>query len=137
MSELRRRMQEEMVVRGFAAHTQESYVRAIAQLARHYGCSPKMLIDGQLHAWLVHLVIERKLAYASVNQAASAMRFLYRVVLQREVGDLAIPMAKVPQRLPEVLSREELARLHTQFRRYEMLHAIRVIVSREERSRPR
>jgi hypothetical protein len=56
------------------------------------------------------LLTEKKPAYASVNQAACAMRFLFAVVLGREKLAYEIPMAKVPKRLPQILTREEVAR---------------------------
>ncbi|NMG68280.1 tyrosine-type recombinase/integrase, partial [Azoarcus indigens] len=59
----------------------------------------------------LHLITERKLAYASVNQAACAIRFLLATVLGRAEVAFEIPMAKVPKRLPQVLTREEVARL--------------------------
>ncbi|MEF8728924.1 MAG: phage integrase N-terminal SAM-like domain-containing protein [Accumulibacter sp.] len=62
-------------------------------------------------AYLLHLIRDRKLAYASVNQASCALRFLYRRVLGRPEAGFDIPMAKVPKRLPQILSREEVARL--------------------------
>jgi site-specific recombinase XerD len=59
----------------------------------------------------LHLITERKLAYASVNQASCAFRFLYGTVLGNLQRRLDIPMAKVPKRLPQILTRAEVARL--------------------------
>ena len=41
MTPLRRRMIDALILHGKAARTQESYVGAVAQLARHYRCSPE------------------------------------------------------------------------------------------------
>ena len=54
---------------------------------------------------------EKKLAYASVNRAVCAIRFLFDAVLGHKTLALEIPMAKVPKRLPQILSREEVSRL--------------------------
>ena len=51
------------------------------------------------------------LAYASVNQASCAFRFLFGTVLRQPEVRLDVPMAKVPKRLPQILSREEVSRL--------------------------
>ena len=48
----------------------------------------------------LHRFRDPKLAYASVNQASCAFRFLYRRVLGRPEAGFDIPMAKVPKRLP-------------------------------------
>jgi site-specific recombinase XerD len=104
-------MNDAMILRGLADRTRESYLACVTGLARYYHCSPERLDAAQLQAYLLHLVTERHLAYASVNQAACAFRFLFGTVLQRPSIELAIPMAKAPQRLPQVLSRRDVVRL--------------------------
>lgn len=111
MTPLRQQMMDAMILRGFALRTRESYLAAVIALARYYDCSPSTLSGEQLQHYLLHLITEKKLAYASVNQAACAFRFLYERVLKRENARLDIPMAKVPKRLPQILAREEVARL--------------------------
>jgi len=111
MTELRQRMDDAMVLRGFALRTRKTYLACVAGLAKHYHCSPDRLDAEQIQAYLLHLITERKLAYASVNQTACACRFLFGNVLQQHQIRLDIPMAKVPKRLPQILSREEVARL--------------------------
>lgn len=111
MSDLRQRMDQAMVLRGFSVRTRECYVRCVAGLARHYHCPPDRLDAVQIQAYLLHLIEERKLAYASVNQANCAIRFLFARVLGREAAVFEIPMAKVPKRLPQVLTRAEVVRL--------------------------
>ena len=111
MSQLRQRMDEAMVLRGFAVRTREAYLSCVTALARHYRRPPDQLGADQLQAYLLHLITEKKLAYASVNQAACAFRFLFDRVLNRPNARFDIPMAKVPKRLPQILSRAEVARL--------------------------
>jgi site-specific recombinase XerD len=111
MTELRQRMIDAMVLRGFALRTRETYLACVAGLAKHYHCSPDRLDAQQIQSYLLHLITERKLAYASVNQAACACRFLFGTVLQQRKIWLDIPMAKVPTRLPVVLAREDINRL--------------------------
>ena len=111
MTPLRQQMHDAMRVRGFALRTQQSYIEAIAKLARFHHASPDRLTPDQVEAWLLHLVAERKLSYSSVNQAASACRFFYATVLKRDRSVFAVPMAKTPQRQPEILGRAELAAL--------------------------
>ena len=111
MSQLRQRMDEAMVLRGFAVRTREAYLSCVTALARHYRRPPDQLGADQLQAYLLHLITEKKLAYASVNQAACAFRFLFDRVLNRPNARFDIPMAKVPKRLPQILSRGDVARL--------------------------
>jgi len=111
MTELRNRMDEAMVLRGFSPRTRESYLACVRALAKYYRQSPDVLDGRGIQAYLLYLITERKLAYASVNQASCAFRFLFGTVLRRSEVRFDIPMAKVPKRLPQILSREEVARL--------------------------
>lgn len=111
MPSLRQHMHDAMLVRGLAVRTRQSYIEAIAKLATFYHTSPQHLTAPQVEAWLLHLVAERKLSYSTVNQAASACRFLYGTVLKQDQIAFAVPMAKAPQRQPEILGRAELAAL--------------------------
>lgn len=108
---LRQQMDEAMVLRGFALRTRESYLAAVKGLAKYYRRAPDLLTPQEVQDYLLHLIVERKLAYASVNQAACACRFLYEAVLRRPLSRYDIPMAKVPKTLPHILSRDELSRL--------------------------
>ena len=83
MSELRQSMDNAMVLRGFAERTRAAYLLCVKELAKYYSRPPEQLDAGQLQAYLLHLITEKKLAYASVNQAACALRFLYECVLNR------------------------------------------------------
>jgi len=104
-------MIDAMVTRGFAARTQESYVEAIARLARYYNRSPALLSKEQVSAYLLDMVRGRHLSYSTMNQAACAARFLYEKVLGFDPAVFHVPMAKAPARQPELLSRAEIARL--------------------------
>lgn len=111
MSELRQRMNDAMVLRGFAERTKESYQACVSGLAKYYRCSPDTLDAAAIQTYLLHLITEKKLAYASVNQAACAIRFLFGEVLRQPAIRIDIPMAKVPTRLPLILARDEITRL--------------------------
>ena len=108
---LREQMDDAMLLRGFALRTRESYLAAVRALAKHYHRSPDLLTPEDIEAYHLHLIVERRLAYASVNQSACACRFLFGKVLRRPLSRFDIPMAKVPKTLPRVLSRDEVSRL--------------------------
>lgn len=111
MTELRRRMIDGMTVRGFSPETHKSYIAAVRGLAKHYRRAPDQLSAEEVQAYLVHMITERKLSWSTCSIAASAFRFLYHVTLGRDAVAFEVPRAKQPQRLPEILSREEVARL--------------------------
>jgi integrase/recombinase XerD len=111
MTELRQRMLDAMVQRGFALRTQEAYVHAIRRMAKHYRRDPATYTPDEVQAYLLHMVKERKLSYSSMNQAACAAQFLFQTVLGHGRDQFHVPFAKVPARQPELLAREEIASL--------------------------
>jgi len=104
-------MLDAMLQRGFAAGTQTIYVNAIGQMARYYRRDPAEYSSAEVQAYLLHMVKDRHLTYSTMNQTACAARFLYETVLDHKREIFQIPMAKVPAIQPELLSREEIARL--------------------------
>lgn len=113
MTPLRRQMLDAMTVRGFAARTQEAYVEALARMAPYFKRSPAELSAAEIEAYMLYLVKERKLSFSSVNQLSAASRFLFTHVLDKpEQGERTLPpIARTPQRRPELLAREQLAQL--------------------------
>ena len=55
MTALRRRMTEELQLRGYADRTIVSYLLAVSQLARFYGIAPDRITEEQLRAYVLHL----------------------------------------------------------------------------------
>ena len=111
MTPLRQRMLDAMALRGLAARTMEAYIHAVIGLSRHYRCSPEVLTARQVQDYMLHLHRERKLSFSTVNQAASAFKFLYGTVLGLDLRQFDVPFARVPQQVPEMLSRQEVALL--------------------------
>jgi integrase/recombinase XerD len=111
MTPLRQRMIEDMQVRNLSPHTRDSYVRQVAQFARHFDRSPEELGPVDIRSYQVYLANEKKLAPGSILIAVAALRFVYRVTLQKEwLFEDIIPAPKKPQTLPVVLSPEEALR---------------------------
>ena len=104
-------MHHDMVVRGLAESTRESYLAAVAGLAKFYHRSPDHLTQREVEVYLVHLAEERKLAWNTRSLITNGLRFFYHTTLGRPRMDFAIPRAKAPALLPEILSREEVARI--------------------------
>ena len=111
MTPLRQRMLDALELRGMAARTRESYIDAVARLSRHYKRSPAALSAQEVQGYLLHLLRERQRSRSTVNQYGCAFRFLYGSVLGLDGEAFHIPLGIAPQRLPEILSREEIARL--------------------------
>jgi site-specific recombinase XerD len=109
MTPLRQRMIVAMQMHGFSPCTHESYLSAVRDLAKYTHRSPDTLSHGDLKRYFKHLVLERRLAPASVHVSYHGIRFLYREVLAWPEVDLEIALPKRPQRIPALLTRAEVA----------------------------
>lgn len=109
MSPLRQRMIEDMMVRNLSPSTQQSYIYAVAKFSRHFGRSPDRLSLEQVRAYQLHL-IKQKRSWSHINQIACALRFLYGVTLGQTEAFERIVGGRKPDKLPLVLSAEEIAR---------------------------
>lgn len=111
MTQLRQRMSEDMQVRNLSPNTQLSYVQQVSLFARYFGKSPESLGPEDIRTYQLYLSNEKKLAPGSILIAVAALRFLYKVTLHRDWSfDQIIPAPKKPQKLPIVLSPEEVLR---------------------------
>ncbi len=90
--------------RYFSRRTEEAYVHWIKRFIFYSGRRhPATLGEAEVTAFLNHLAVERKVAAATQNQALSALLFLYKEVLGRELAWLdGLHRASRPPRLPVV-----------------------------------
>ncbi|CAN5905587.1 tyrosine-type recombinase/integrase [soil metagenome] len=108
MSPLRQQMQNDMILHGLAERTQDAYLSAVIAIAKHFHRSPDQLSSDDIKAYLLHLINERHLSGSTTNQAGCALRFLFRVTLKQGDVNIEIPLRKIPSKLPQLLSREEV-----------------------------
>ena len=111
MTPLRQRMLEDMQLRGLSARTQECYVAAVRQLAEHYRRSPTEITEEDLRRYFLYLANEKKVARATVTIAVCGIRFVFEQTLHRDWTTLRFVRPAREQRLPVVLSRDEVRRI--------------------------
>jgi integron integrase len=101
--------------RHYSRRTEEAYVFWIRRfLAFHNMRHPDELGSEDVAAFLASLATRRRVSASTQNQAFSAILFLYRRVLERELKGLeTVPRAKRPERVPLVLSRSEIGEILT------------------------
>jgi integrase/recombinase XerD len=105
----RQRMTEDIQVRNLALNTQESYLQQVSSFARYFNKSPELLGPEDIRTYQVYLTNERKLEPSSILITVSALRFLYKVSLHKDWSfEDIIPAPKKPQKLPVILSPEEV-----------------------------
>lgn len=111
MTQLRQLMLEELQRRNYSKATVRIYVRSVKEFAEFFGRSPARLGPEHIRQYQVHLLKNRKLSPNTVAQRAAALRFLYVKTLRRRYLPEHIPYPKIPQKLPTVLSEEEVQRM--------------------------
>jgi site-specific recombinase XerD len=104
-------MEQDLIVRGRSERTRESYLHAVAELARYYRRPPDQLTDHEVQQYLLHLIQARQLAWSSCRVAVAGLRFFYEITLGRPRATFRVPLPKGAQKVPEILSREEVARI--------------------------
>lgn len=108
ISPLRQRMLEDMRMRKLADSTQKNYLRAVEQLTRFLRRSPDTATAEDLRDYQLHLV-DSGATPARLNNLITGLRFFFRTTLQTpEVLKRMSPLPE-PERLPRVLSPEEVA----------------------------
>lgn len=111
MGDLRDRMVRDMDVRHFSGRTVEAYVAGVKGLAKYYMRAPDQLSDDEVQRYLLYLREERQLSSSSCNQIRCALKFFYEVTVRRPQPSLTVPPMRQAQKLPEILSREEVERI--------------------------
>ena len=110
ISPLRTRMIEDMTVRNFAAGTQREYIRAVKKLTAFIERSPDTATAEELRAFQLHLT-KTGTTPPTVNATVTALRFFFKVTLDRPETTRHLVFVHEPRKLPRVLAPEEVLRL--------------------------
>src|SRR5215510_4264049 len=111
MTQLRKRMLEELQRRRYSSETIRVYLSAVEHFAKYFGKRPDQLGSEHLRQYQLYLLNERKLSVASVIARTSALRFFFLKVLRRPHREIDLVYPKRSERLPQILSEEEVVRL--------------------------
>jgi integrase/recombinase XerD len=109
ISPLRRRMIEDMSIRKFAPKTQHDYVQRVKDFAAFLGHSPDTAKSEDVRRFRLHLASSGAGA-PKINATVSALRFLFKVTLDRPELAKHLSFMHEPRKVPVVLSPEEVAR---------------------------
>jgi integrase/recombinase XerD len=110
VSPLRRRMLDDMVMRGLREETQRDYIRFVRSFAAFLGRSPDTATAEDVRRFQVHQA-ETGVQPPTVNGSVSALRFLFTVTLDRPDLSRRLVLVRQPRKLPAVLSVQEVGRL--------------------------
>jgi integrase/recombinase XerD len=111
MSALRQKMIEDMQLRGFAERTQEAYLSAVRQLAKHYRKPPDQIDEEELRQYFLFLKNEKHAARNTCTIALCGIKFFFERTLGREWKTFDFLRPQKEKKLPVVLSVEEVSRI--------------------------
>ena len=117
MTPLRQRMVEDMQLRGLSKKTQESYVRAVRQLAEHYGKPPDRISEEELRQYFLYLRNDKHASSSAFTIALCGIKFFYQQTLRREWTTFDLVRPAREKKLPVVLSTDEVRRVLGRLRR--------------------
>jgi site-specific recombinase XerD len=103
-------MIEDMTMRKLAPATQRGYLRAVTRFTRFFGAAPDTAKAEDLRRFQLHLVSEGASA-TTINQLLTGLRFFYRTTVSRPEVLAKVSSVHQPEKLPVILSMDEVARL--------------------------
>jgi integrase/recombinase XerD len=116
MTQLRKRMIEDLQLRGMGALTQQRYVRAVEQLAEHYGKSPDKITEEELRDYFLYLKNVKKWARSTSTVALCGIKFFYENTIKRDWPVLYLIRAERQKKLPVILSPDEVRHILSNIR---------------------
>jgi len=104
------RLREALCSRHYSRKTEQTYCHWVKRYIYFHNLRhPAQMAEPEINAYLAHLAVKENVSASTQTQALSALLFLYRYVLDREIGDLGeVIRARKPPPIPVVMTREEV-----------------------------
>ena len=118
MTTLRQRMIEDMQLHSFSERTQDSYLRAVRQLAAYFNKPPDQINEEELRQYFLYLKNVKKASRSTITLALCGIKFFYERTLQRQWATLALVRPPREKKLPVVLSVDEVRQILSRVRRW-------------------
>ena len=101
------KMKFEMELRGLSPDTQKHYLSHLRLLEKHLAMPVPQVPPDELKQYL-HCRIKAGISYSNINISCSSFKFFFNNVLKYSWSDDVIIRPKIPKKLPEVLSKDEI-----------------------------
>ncbi len=109
MTPLRKRFSEDLKLAGYSERTQQAYIYSVSKLSQYFGKSPADISNEELRRFVLYH--KEKYAANTTTMAFCAIKLLFEVTLQRPMPMFKITRTKKKNKLPVVLSRQEVKKL--------------------------
>jgi len=122
MTELRKRMIECLQLRGLSERTQESYVRAVRQLAEHYHKSPDLITEEELRQYFLYIKNVKHYSRSTATIAICGIKFFFERTLEKDWTTFSLVRPAPEKKLPVILSLAEVRQIlsHIRLPRYKV-----------------
>ena len=104
-------MTQDLRIRNYSPITIAVYLRRVAHFSRHFGKSSDLLGPEEIREYQIHLVDKEKVSWSVFNQSVAAVRFFFKVTLQKDWVITNLHFSRTKKTLPIVLSVQEVARV--------------------------
>jgi len=104
-------MLQEMQLKGYSEKTIDTYLSCLTQLFAYCKTTPRHITSEQIKNYLVYCIRDRKVSGTYLNQSISALKILFKNVLEVPWEGLKINRPKLGKPLPVVMSKEEISQL--------------------------
>ena len=111
MTTLRQKMIEDMQLHSFSERTQDSYLRAVRQLAAYFNKPPDQISEEELRLYFLYLKNDKQVSRSGFTIALCGLKFFYERTLHREWVILDLPRRTREKKLPAVLSTAEVRQI--------------------------
>jgi integrase/recombinase XerD len=104
-------MLEDLQLHGFSLTTQKSYINCIRQLAGYFHKSPDLISEEEIRKYFLYLTLEREVSHSFATVQLCALKFFFQKTLQREWPVLNLMRPLKSQKVPVILSVNEVAQI--------------------------
>ena len=103
-------VRDSLRTQNYSYRTEKTYINWIRKyILFHNKRHPKEMGEREINQFLTYLAVNQKVAASTQNQALSALLFLYKRILRKEIGWIGnIQRARKPKKIPVVFTREEV-----------------------------
>jgi integrase len=108
MTPLRKRLLDDLQLKGYSERTQEMYIRAVRQLAEHYRKSPDKISEEELRQYFLHAKNVRNWSRSTSTIALCGIKFFYVNTLKRNWTTLSFVRPQKEKKLPTILTQKEV-----------------------------
>ena len=106
------RFDEELLLMNYSINTRKNYRSDFHRFLNYYnGLSPQEITSEQIREYMLHGIKEEKISATATNGRINAIKFYFEKVLKQERRVYDLPRPKKPNKLPNILSEDEVYRL--------------------------